>query len=82
MKIFSTLPLCLAITIALAAACSPVGRCRCAPQGFMEAVVNDSIMAGTAMSRRSQYQFGIPPPGPRGQVDAGLGKALARGRSR
>ncbi|MEJ0048825.1 MAG: hypothetical protein WDN04_23995 [Rhodospirillales bacterium] len=37
-------------------------------------------MAGSAMSRRAQYQFGaLLPPGPRGGVDTGLGKALSRG---
>ena len=52
-----------------------------APSGFMEALIGDSISAGVAMSRRSQYQFGtFLPPGPRGQVDAGLGKALAISR--
>jgi alkyl sulfatase BDS1-like metallo-beta-lactamase superfamily hydrolase len=51
-----------------------------APSGFMEGVVADSIMAGNAMSRRAQYQFGARlPPGPRGHVDTGLGKAAARG---
>ncbi len=51
-----------------------------APAGFMEAVVADTILAGNAMVRRAQYQFGVLlPPGPRGHVDAGLGKALARG---
>jgi alkyl sulfatase BDS1-like metallo-beta-lactamase superfamily hydrolase len=52
-----------------------------APRGFMDALVGDSIAAGTAMNRRAQYQFGIfLPPGPRGQVDTGLGKAIAPGR--
>jgi len=51
-----------------------------APAGFMEAVVADTILAGNAMVRRAQYQFGVLlPPGPRGHIDAGLGKALARG---
>ena len=50
------------------------------PSGFMETAVAENILAGNAMSRRSQYQFGtLLPPGPRGQVDTGLGKALARG---
>jgi alkyl sulfatase BDS1-like metallo-beta-lactamase superfamily hydrolase len=32
------------------------------------------------MARRAQFQFGtLLPPGPRGQVDAGLGKSVARG---
>jgi alkyl sulfatase BDS1-like metallo-beta-lactamase superfamily hydrolase len=52
-----------------------------APPGFMDALVGDSISAGTAMGRRAQYQFGIfLPPGPRGLVDGGLGKAIALGR--
>ena len=51
-----------------------------APSGFMETAVAENILAGNAMNRRAQYQFGsLLPPGPRGQVDAGLGKAVARG---
>jgi len=51
-----------------------------APAGFMEAAVGETIIAGTAMSRRAQYQFGVfLPPGPRGHVDGGLGKAGPRG---
>ena len=52
-----------------------------APHGFMEAVGGESILAGNAMIRRAQFQFGgLLPKGPRGQVDAGLGKVTARGR--
>jgi len=51
-----------------------------APAGFMEHAVAENVIAGNAMSRRAQYQFGAPlPVGERGQVDAGLGKALALG---
>lgn len=51
-----------------------------APSGFMETAVAENIIAGNAMSRRSQFQFGpLIPPGPNGQVDAGLGKNLPRG---
>ncbi len=51
-----------------------------APAGFMETAVAENILAGNAMSRRAQFQFGILlPPGPRGAVDTGLGKAVARG---
>ncbi len=51
-----------------------------APDGFMEHAVAENIIAGNAMSRRAQFQFGhLLPPGPRGQVDAGLGKNLSRG---
>jgi len=50
------------------------------PPGFMEAVMSESIIAGTPMSRRSFFQFGVLlPPGPRGHVDGGLGKGIARG---
>ena len=57
------------------------GRTRIlAPQGFMEHAVAENIIAGNAMSRRAQFQFGsLLAPGPRGQVDAGLGKNLSRG---
>lgn len=51
-----------------------------APAGFMEHAVAENVIAGNAMSRRAQFQFGAPlPVGERGQVDAGLGKALALG---
>jgi alkyl sulfatase BDS1-like metallo-beta-lactamase superfamily hydrolase len=46
-----------------------------APAGFMDAVIAESVVAGNAMGRRATYQFGTPlPRGPRGSVDAGLGK--------
>ncbi len=46
-----------------------------APAGFMAEVIDESVVAGNAMSRRAAYQFGQPlPRGPRGTVDAGLGK--------
>ena len=52
-----------------------------APNGFMEAVGGENVLAGNAMTRRAQFQFGpLLKPGPRGQVDAGLGKVVARGR--
>ena len=51
-----------------------------APNGFMEAVGGESVLAGLPMIRRAQFQFGaLLPRGARGQVDAGLGKAAARG---
>jgi alkyl sulfatase BDS1-like metallo-beta-lactamase superfamily hydrolase len=51
-----------------------------APAGFMAAVAGESVMAGTAMSRRAQYQFGgFLSPGPRGHVDTGLGKKASVG---
>ena len=51
-----------------------------APAGFMEAVSGENVLAGLPMMRRAQFQFGsMLPRGPRGQVDAGLGKGVARG---
>src|SRR6185369_11151674 len=53
-----------------------------APDGFMEHAVAENVIAGNAMTRRAQFQFGSTlPPGERGQVDTGLGKALALGRT-
>jgi alkyl sulfatase BDS1-like metallo-beta-lactamase superfamily hydrolase len=51
-----------------------------APDGFMRAAVTENVLAGTVMVRRAQFQFGATlPKGPRGQVDAGLGKVTSRG---
>ena len=51
-----------------------------APDGFMPAIAGENILAGPPMSRRAQFQFGtLLPRGPKGQVDAGLGKGVARG---
>ncbi|MGB7387686.1 MAG: alkyl sulfatase dimerization domain-containing protein, partial [Pseudomonas neustonica] len=51
-----------------------------APAGFMEHAVSENVIAGPAMSRRATYQFGATlPPGERGHVDTGLGKALSHG---
>ncbi|HYR66052.1 MAG TPA: MBL fold metallo-hydrolase, partial [Reyranella sp.] len=51
-----------------------------APDGFMEAVAGENVLAGMPMARRAQFQFGtLLPRGARGQVDAGLGKSVARG---
>ena len=51
-----------------------------APDGFVEAIAQENVLAGTAMIRRAQYQFGpLLPKGPRGQVDAGLGKVTSAG---
>ncbi len=54
------------------------GRCRViAPEGFLFEAVAENLLAGPAMGRRATYQFGpLLPPGPRGQVDAGLGKSI------
>ena len=51
-----------------------------APDRFMEEIVSETVLAGTVMIRRAQFQFGATlPKGPRGQVDAGLGKVTSRG---
>ena len=51
-----------------------------APNLFMEYAVSENIIAGPAMLRRAQYQFGpFLAKGPRGQVDCGLGKSMAAG---
>jgi alkyl sulfatase BDS1-like metallo-beta-lactamase superfamily hydrolase len=51
-----------------------------APEGFLEEIATEAVLAGSAMVRRGQFQFGATlPRGPRGQVDAGLGKVTSRG---
>src|ERR1700720_811661 len=51
-----------------------------APNLFMEHAVSENIIAGPAMLRRAQYQFGpLLAKGVRGQVDCGLGKSMAAG---
>jgi alkyl sulfatase BDS1-like metallo-beta-lactamase superfamily hydrolase len=54
------------------------GRCRIiAPEHFLRETVAENVIAGFAMNRRGLYQFGpLLPPGPRGHVDCGLGKAI------
>jgi alkyl sulfatase BDS1-like metallo-beta-lactamase superfamily hydrolase len=51
-----------------------------APAGFLEHAVSENVLAGTAMARRASYMFapGLP-RGPRGQVDAGIGKTTSFG---
>ncbi|MBU1671845.1 MAG: MBL fold metallo-hydrolase [Actinobacteria bacterium] len=57
------------------------GRVRIvAPEGFLEAAVSENVMAGNAMGRRASYMYGsLLPVGPRGQVDAALGKRTSSG---
>src|ERR1700741_1899345 len=51
-----------------------------APNFFMEHAVSENIIAGPAMLRCAQYQFGpFLAKGARGQVDCGLGKSMAAG---
>ncbi|MDE1950179.1 MAG: MBL fold metallo-hydrolase, partial [Burkholderiales bacterium] len=54
-----------------------------APAGFMHHAVAENVIGGVAMARRAQFQFGHTlAKGVDGQVDAGLGKTLALGKSR
>ena len=58
------------------------GRVRIiAPAGFMREAVAENVMAGVAMARRAQFQFGntLPIAG-HAQVDSGLGKNMPRSR--
>jgi alkyl sulfatase BDS1-like metallo-beta-lactamase superfamily hydrolase len=51
-----------------------------APNLFLEHAVSENIIAGPAMLRRAQYQFGpLLAKGVRGQLDCGLGKSMAAG---
>jgi alkyl sulfatase BDS1-like metallo-beta-lactamase superfamily hydrolase len=51
-----------------------------APDLFLEHAVSENIIAGPAMLRRAQYQFGpLLAKGERGQIDCGLGKSMAAG---
>lgn len=51
-----------------------------APQGFVDEVVSEWILAGTAMGRRAFYQFGyFLPRSPQGHVGMGMGTAIASG---
>lgn len=51
-----------------------------APDKFLEEVTKENVLAGAPMLRRAAFQFGpMLPKGPRGQVDAGLGKVTSRG---
>ncbi|MRR17168.1 MAG: MBL fold metallo-hydrolase [Deltaproteobacteria bacterium] len=50
------------------------------PAGITGEIISENLMAGNAMMRRATYMFGATlPAGPRGQVDAGMGKAASSG---
>ena len=50
-----------------------------APAGFMHHAVAENVLAGVAMARRAQFQFGHTlPVGVAAQVDSGLGKNLPK----
>ena len=49
-----------------------------APAHFMVETVSENIMAGAAMGRRVNYQFGTGlQPGPQGQISSGIGSAVS-----
>ncbi|MBK6865050.1 MAG: MBL fold metallo-hydrolase [Ideonella sp.] len=51
-----------------------------ASEGFMEEATSENILVGTAMARRSMYQFGKNlEKSAKGNVDTGLGKNVAYG---
>ncbi|VHO04758.1 MBL fold metallo-hydrolase [Candidatus Rhabdochlamydia sp. T3358] len=51
-----------------------------APQGFTQAALDESIMAGNAMARRASYMYGnLLKPGVDGQVTSGLGLTTSVG---
>jgi alkyl sulfatase BDS1-like metallo-beta-lactamase superfamily hydrolase len=51
-----------------------------APEGFLKEAVSENVLAGNAMGRRAMYMYGGRlPKGPRGHVDAGLGKTTSLG---
>lgn len=52
-----------------------------APEGFLEHAVSENVLAGNAMGRRATYMYGaLLPRGPKGHVDAGLGKTVSLGQ--
>ena len=51
-----------------------------APEGFMQAAIEENVFTGNAMSRRTQYSYAILlPRDPFGHVDQSIGKNVANG---
>jgi alkyl sulfatase BDS1-like metallo-beta-lactamase superfamily hydrolase len=51
-----------------------------APEHFLAETSSENVMAGPAMGRRANYQFGGNlTPGPQGQMGSGIGKGIAGG---
>jgi len=51
-----------------------------APDGFMEYAISENVLAGNAMNRRAQFQFGMGlEAGPTGHASCGLGPVLGAG---
>ena len=51
-----------------------------APEGFMQAAIEENVFAGNAMSRRTQYSYAVLlPRDPFGHADQSIGKNVANG---
>ncbi len=51
-----------------------------APEGFMQAAIEENVFSGNAMSRRTQYSYAVLlPRDPLGHVDQSIGKNVANG---
>ncbi len=51
-----------------------------APDHFVEEAASENVLAGPAMGRRANYQFGSSlKPGPQGQMGSGIGKGISGG---
>ena len=51
-----------------------------APEHFIAETSSENVMAGSAMGRRANYQFGGNlTPGPQGQMGSGIGKGISGG---
>ncbi|MDP1881013.1 MAG: alkyl sulfatase dimerization domain-containing protein [Parachlamydiaceae bacterium] len=52
-----------------------------APKGFTDAALDENVMAGNVMGRRSVYMYGnLLKPGPLGQMTSGLGLTSSTGK--
>jgi alkyl sulfatase BDS1-like metallo-beta-lactamase superfamily hydrolase len=48
-----------------------------APEGFLTEAISENVIAGPVMTRRASFMYGaLLPQGPKGHVDAGLGKSV------
>ncbi len=51
-----------------------------APEGFMQAAIEENVFSGNAMSRRTQYSYAVLlPRDPYGHADQSIGKNVANG---
>lgn len=51
------------------------------PDGFENAVMSENVFVGTAMKRRSLYQYGsVIQPGEQGRLSVGIGLAVSQGK--